>query len=485
MASVEPISEAAAAADREKRRVAFTSLLAALVLTAIKLAVGLSTNSLGILSEAAHSGLDLVAAGVTLWAVRISSQPADPEHTYGHGKFENLSALFETLLLLGTCVWIVKESVSRLFFEEAVHVDATIWAFLVVIVSIMIDYGRSRALMRAARKHQSQALEADALHFSTDIWSSVVVLLGLFGVLLSERLAMPWLANADAVAALGVALLVIWVSIQLGRKSINDLLDRVPRDLREEVVAAAASVPGVEQVTQVRVRRSGPEVFTDVTLAVDRGAAFEGAHAIADRAEEAVRSVLPKADVVVHVEPIARDSEDASAAIRLLASRRGLGAHGIRIYEEGGKRSLELHLEVGASLSLDEAHRKATEFEHAVRDAMPDLKRIVTHLEPAGDQAATRHAEPTGAAEVRNAIRQFVENAGLDAHPHDIAVQMVDGELTVSFHCSLDAATAITDAHSYTEQLESYLRSRMPNLGRVVIHVEPIHTSKHLPRGPQ
>lgn len=464
-------------ADREKRLVAITSVVAALALTAMKLVVGLATNSLGILSEAAHSGLDLVAAGVTLWAVRISGQPADQEHSYGHGKFENLSALFETLLLLGTCVWIIREAVSRLFFQERVEVEATVWAFLVVVVSIVIDYGRSRALLRAAQKHQSQALEADALHFSTDIWSSAVVLVGLFGVFLARRLGIAWLEMADAVAALGVALLVVWVSVQLGKKSIDDLLDRVPRQLREYVEAAASNVPGVEKVTQVRVRRSGPEVFADVTLAVDRGAAFEGAHAIADEAEAAVRGVLPSADVVVHVEPVAGDSEDASTIVRLLAARRGLGAHGIRFYEENGKRSLELHLELSETLSLGEAHQRATEFEQAVREAVPDLARIVTHLEPAGDQASTRQAERAEAAEVRAAIWEFVKEAGLAARPHEVNVQTVAGELTVSFHCALDPATAITDAHAYTEQLERHLRSRLPNLGRVVIHVEPMRGS--------
>lgn len=479
--SAQPTSSPSnAAADREKRLVAFTSVVAALVLTGMKLSVGLATNSLGILSEAAHSGLDLIAAGVTLWAVQISGRPADHDHTYGHGKFENLSALFETLLLLVTCVWIIYEASSRLFFEEQVEVQATVWSFIVVVVSMVIDYGRSRALLRAAKKHQSQALEADAIHFSTDIWSSAVVLFGLCGIVLAQRWQMPWLEKADSVAALGVALLVIWVSFQLGRKAVDDLLDRIPQQLREEVATAAARVEGVEHIQKVRVRRSGPEVFADVTLSVDRGAAFEGAHDIADQAEAAVRAVLPTADVVIHVEPVARESEDASTAIRLLASRRGMGAHGIRFYEENGQRALELHLEVNETLSLAEAHQRASAFEQEVRQALPELKRIVTHLEPAGDTAATQQAEPAGAAEIRRAIWEFVKESGQPARPHKINVQLVGGELSVSFHCSLPPTTAITDAHNYTEQLERHLRSRVPKLGRVVIHVEPLR----IPEGP-
>ena len=216
-------------------RVALLSLLAASVLTVLKLVVGLLTFSLGILAEAAHSGLDLLAAGVTLWAVRMSSRPADHKHTYGYGKFENLSALFETLLLLVTCLWIVYEASRRLFFHQPIEVDPSRWAFLVIALSIVVDFSRSRALGRVSRKYQSQALAADALHFSTDIWSSCVVLLGLFAVLAARQYKLPWLANADTFAALGVAGVVVWVSLNLGKKSVDDLLDRIPDDLRDKV----------------------------------------------------------------------------------------------------------------------------------------------------------------------------------------------------------------------------------------------------------
>ena len=460
-------------AAREKRWVALTSLVAAVVLTLLKLVVGLWTNSLGILSEAAHSGLDLVAAAITLWAVQIAGRPADREHTYGHGKFENLSAMFETLLLLVTCVWIIREAVSRLFFQEEVKVEATVWAFLVVIISIVIDFSRSRALKRAADKYDSQALEADALHFSTDIWSSTVVLFGLFGVLLSKRLSLPWLMNADSAAALGVALIVIWVSFKLGKKSVSDLLDTVPEDLRDKVTAAAASVPGVEEVTKVRVRRSGPEVFADVTLTVNHAAGLERAHEIADQAEAAVRAILPKADIVLHVEPTSLEGEDVLTTVRVLAARHGLGAHGIRIYERGRQRWLELHLEVSESLSLEEAHRQATDFEQSVRREIPGLDRIVTHIEPAGDVGSTRRAEPASHFKVQKALRDFFAAQQPALQPHDVEVQLVGGELTVSLHCTLDAATGITDAHDFTERLEKHLRARIPDLGRVVIHAEP------------
>ncbi len=460
-------------ADREKRRVALSSLLAAVALTALKLAIGLWTNSLGILSEAAHSGLDLVATAITLWAVRISSLPADQRHTYGHGKFENVSALAETLLLLVTCLGIAYESLRRLFFLERVEVAANVWAFLVVIVSIGVDFWRSRALKKAAQKHHSQALEADALHFATDIWSSLVVLLGLIGVRACESFGATWLEQADTVAALAVAMIVVSVSVRLGKKSLDDLLDAVPAHFQEQVVAAASGVPGVQSVRLVRVRRSGPEVFADVTLSVDRSVALERSHEIADAAEAAVRRIHPRADVVVHIEPAAASDESLLTTIRVVAARHQLGAHGIRIYEVDQRRSLELHLEIDDSLSLEEAHRQATAFEQELHEAAPDIARIVTHLEPTGHASATQPAEPASTHQVQMAIESFFRTSQVAARPHDVQVQRTGSELAVSFHCTLDAQTAIIDAHKLTEQLEQYLRKRLPNLGRVVIHVEP------------
>lgn len=290
-------------ANAEKQRVALLSVLAAVILTGTKFIVGYLTNSLGILSEALHSGLDLVATLITLLAVKIAGKPADRDHTYGHGKIENLSALFETALLLATCVWIVYEAVARLFFRTEVDVQVTVWSFLVVILSIVVDRSRSRALMRAAKKYQSQALEADALHFSTDIWSSCVVLVGLFGVLAADMLSVPWLEKADAVAALGVSAIVVWVCLRLGRKSVDELLDAIPADLQEKVASAISRVAGVESIKRVRLRKSGPEVFADITLTVHNGAGFEESHGIADLVEQAVQGVVPDVDVVVHVEP--------------------------------------------------------------------------------------------------------------------------------------------------------------------------------------
>ena len=290
-------------ASREKNSAALSSVIAAVGLTVIKLVTGLATNSLGILAEAAHSGLDLVAAIVTLIAVRISDRPADGEHRYGHGKVENLSALFETLLLLATCAWIIYESVQRLFFRPA-DVDPSFWAFLVMGVSIGVDVSRSRILYRAARKHNSQALEADALHFSTDIWSSSVVILGLIGVVLARTFpGLSFLQQADAVAALIVAAIVVYISMQLGKRTIVALLDTAPPGMAEKLQAAVQSTPKVRNCHRIRVRQSGAHYFVDVHILVDSKTRIEEVHSITDAVEQAVRKELPRADVTVHPEP--------------------------------------------------------------------------------------------------------------------------------------------------------------------------------------
>jgi cation diffusion facilitator family transporter len=303
MATVSNVNTASA--EREKRLAALSSVIGAVGLATFKIIVGLMTGSLGILSEAAHSGLDLVAALVTFFAVRFADKPPDERHRYGHGKLENLSALIETLLLLATCVWIIYEAGRRLFFES-VEVDASIWAFLVMLVSITIDYSRSRVLMRAARKHNSQALEADALHFSTDIWSSSVVIVGLIGIRLSEVSSdLEFLQKADAVAALMVALIVIYVSVQLGKRTVAALLDTAPPGLVDQIRQAVVTVPGVVNCHQIRVRTSGPRLFADIHVTMEGSLSLSAAHALSEQIEQAIRQINPEIDVTVHEEPVA------------------------------------------------------------------------------------------------------------------------------------------------------------------------------------
>jgi cation diffusion facilitator family transporter len=289
--------------DHDKQSAALSSLLAAVGLTAFKIVVGVLTGSLGILAEAAHSGLDLVAALLTFLAVRYSGRPADRTHLYGHGKIENLSALAETMLLLATCAWIVWEAIHRLRFHR-IDVEVTWWSFGVMLTSIAIDFSRSRMLARAAKKYHSQALEADALHFSTDIWSSGVVILGLMAVKAAEWWpSVAFLRSGDAVAALGVSAVVMWVSVQLGRRTIDELLDTAPPGMEARIWAAVDAVPGVRNCHNVRIRYSGPMPFIDLHVLVDGKQTLTEAHDLTETIERAIQEIVPGADVTVHPEP--------------------------------------------------------------------------------------------------------------------------------------------------------------------------------------
>jgi cation diffusion facilitator family transporter len=298
------MTTATRSADAEKSTAALNSVGAALALTLMKAIVGILTGSLGILAEAAHSGLDLAAAIMTYAAVRISGRPPDLDHPYGHGKVENLSALGETILLLVTCGWIVYEAFRRLVFHR-VDVEVTVWSFVVMITSIVVDISRSRMLRRVANKHNSQALEADALHFSTDIWSSAVVVLGLIAVVLSERFpVLSFLKEGDAIAAIAVAVIVTWVSLELGGRTVHALLDGAPRGLDARVRQTIEALPGIADCHQVRMRYSGAQLFVDVHVLIDGNRTLWEVHALTDEAERVVQALVPRADVTVHPEPV-------------------------------------------------------------------------------------------------------------------------------------------------------------------------------------
>jgi cation diffusion facilitator family transporter len=461
-------------AKREKRNAALSSVFAAVLLTVLKLVVGLLTGSLGILAEAAHSGLDLVAALVTFFAVRLSDQPPDEQHLYGHGKIENLSALIETLLLLLTCVWIIYEAIQRLFFK-AVEIEASIWAFGVMVVSIVVDVSRSRVLYAAARKHKSQALEADALHFSTDIWSSSVVIVGLVLVWLSERLGpqWAWLAKADAVAAMVVATIVVYVSLQLGRRAVSVLLDAAPPGLIERIAAEVSRVPGVQRVGPVRVRQAGASTFADLTVSVDRSASLEEAHQIATAVEARVSELVHRGDVVVHVDPVQRPGESLPQAVSAIAARMGLRVHNIHAHEVRGDYSVDLHAEVPADLTLAQAHERISCLEAEVRKELPYVGDVNTHIEPRTMSIPSVQVETDVEGVLKAQIAAAVEDiSGLD-HCHEVRVRPGADGYDVVLHCLADPQMAIVEAHRLADLAEKRLHAEVPGIGQVLIHIEP------------
>jgi cation diffusion facilitator family transporter len=467
---------------KEKRRVAATSVFAAIFLTGIKLVIGITTGSLGILAEAAHSGLDLAAAVITWVAVRMSDRPADESHLYGHGKIENLSALAETLLLLVTCVWIFHEAVQRLFFVE-VDIDPSFWAFLTMAISILVDFTRSRALGRIARKYHSQALEADALHFSTDIWSSAVVLVGLglvrYGAATGSK---EFFMRADAGAALIVACIVVYVSVQLGRRTIDALLDRAPAGLAESYEKALVGVPGMLRTSRMRVRNVGSQIFVDLTIDVPRHLSFEESHAVTQRAQEVVLGVSPNADVLVHADPVA-ENEGVLERIQEVAARSHAAVHNISTHLTERGAWIDLDLEVDPKLSFDSAHSQATKLETQLREELgryglaPPVADVHVHIEPRqGVLESGLEIAEEEAAQYRNRICEICRDLRHSRGCQDVELHRMAGQVYLSLHMLVDSDRSVAEVHSITEALEGRLRQEYPQLGRVVIHAEPSGT---------
>jgi len=455
---------------------ALGSVGSAVVLVTLKVILAAVTGSLGILSEALHSILDLVAAVITYLSVRVAEKPADAEHLYGHGKVESFSAFVETGLLLLTALYIIWEAFNRLLFRT-VHIRPSLTAIVILMLAMGIDLVRARALQRVAKKYPSEALEADALHFSTDVWSTCVVILGISGAWLGERLGVPWLGMMDAVAALGVAGVILWIGSRLGKRTIDALLDVAPHGLREQIINAVDETEGVLQTERVRVRRAGQRHFVDVTISVPRTASLEQAHAASDAVERNIQRVIP-ADVVVHVEPRARHNEPVFETIRAIAQRRGLAIHEISANQYDGRLFVELHLEVDENASLREAHERATELEEEIRRATDPGTRINIHIEPLG--ARIGGAEEM--TELSRAVQDFLNSLlAAEYHElvdcHEVHARSVEDRILVSCHCRMDGNLPITQVHDLTAILESRVKERFPQIFRVTIHPEPVEES--------
>ncbi len=455
----------------EKRSVAGRSVLASIAITTLKVIVGVSTGSLGILSEAAHSALDLIASLITLFSVQVSDKPADADHQYGHGKVENFSAFIETGLLLLTCVWIVYEAISRLFFHH-VDIEPTTAAFLVMFVSMVLDFWRSRALGRIAEKYDSQALEADALHYSTDIWSSGVVVLGLLLVIVGRKAGIGWLRDADPIAALFVAGVVVYVSSRLARKTVDALLDAAPAGVRNRIIGAVRNVEGLLEVDRVRIRRAGNRYFADLSVGMARNVTFQHSERVADAVTAAVHKVLPDADVVVHSIPRAAYTENIFDRVRAVATQHNYNVHDVSVQNLHGRLHVEQHLELDEHLKLKDAHDHVTLLESEIRKEVPEISSILTHIEsePATIEKGDEILRDAGLEKkLKKIATEFPEI--LDVH--DLAVKRVGGKLYVSCHCTLPDELPLSRVHDISTELEIRFKQAAPELFRVLIHPEP------------
>jgi cation diffusion facilitator family transporter len=461
---------------REKKRAALLSVGSALLLVSLKTFLVIRTGSLGVLSEALHSGLDLIAAIITFLSVRVSDQPADERHPYGHGKFENFSAFVETGLLALTALYIIYEAFARLFFRT-VHIQPSATAILILLLALAIDLTRARALRRVARKYSSEALEADALHFSTDVWSTLVVIVGIGLVWAGETWNLAWLIYADAMAALIVAAVILWVGSQLGRRTLDALLDAAPLGLQQEITRAVSRMDGVLDVDRVRVRRAGNRHFVDATVSVARTASLEQVHALTDAIEKRIGEIVPS-DVMVHAEPRAPQGENLFEAIRAVAQRMGLSIHDVHALQQDGRLFVELHLEVDENLSLRDAHRQASELEDKIRELRDGSIEVNIHIEPLGRHIAT---PDTGIGEMKQlstAIEEFVNQLRSEfdelVNCHEVHVRQVEHRLLVSCHCTMKSALPITQVHDVTAALEDRVKEKFQQIYRVTIHPEPV-----------
>jgi cation diffusion facilitator family transporter len=460
---------------REKKRAALLSVASAVVLLSLKTFLVVRTGSLGVLSEALHSGLDFLAAIITYLSVRMSDQPADEEHPYGHGKFENFSAFVETALLLITAVFIIYEGIDRLFYHH-VHIQPSVVALLILLVALSIDITRAKALGHVARKYHSEAIEADALHFSTDVWSTIVVIAGIGLVWAGETWNLPWLVYADSIAGLAVAGVILWVGSRLGRRTLDALVDAAPEGLRQEIARAVARMEGVLDVDRVRVRRAGNRHFVDATVSVARTTSLEQVHALSDAIEKRIGEIVPS-DVMVHAEPRAPQGEHLFESIRAVAQRLGLAIHDLTALQQSGKLFIELHLEVDENLALREAHRQATKLEEGIRALRDAPTEVNIHIEPLGTHIAT---PDTGLGEMKllaGAVEQFLNSLPSEydelVNCHDARVRQVEHKILVSCHCTMRSDLPINKIHDVTGALVDRVKETFPQIHRVTIHPEP------------
>jgi cation diffusion facilitator family transporter len=459
----------------EKKRAALLSVISAIVLVSLKTFLVVRTGSLGVLSEALHSSLDLIAAIITLLSVRVADQPADERHLYGHGKYENFSAFIETGLLALTALYIIYEAFERLFFRS-VHIQPSVTAIFVLLVALSIDFTRARALSRVAKKYSSDALEADALHFSTDVWSTIIVITGIGLVWAGEMWNLPWLIYADAIAGLAVAAVILWVGVQLGKRTLDALLDVAPQGLQQEIARAVAGMDGVLDVDRVRVRRAGNRHFVDATVSVARTASLEQVHALSDAIEKRIGEIVPS-DVMVHAEPRAPQGEHLFEAIRAVAQSMGVAIHDLTAVQQEGQLFIELHLEVDENLSLREAHRQATELEEKVRELRDGPIEVNIHIEPLGRHIATPDVGIGEMKQLSRSIEDFINRLPAEfdelVNCHDACARQVEHHIFVSCHCTMKSSLPITQVHDVTAALEDRVKEKFPQIYRVTIHPEP------------
>ena len=436
-------------------------MLAATALIGVKLGAGLASHSLGLVSEAVHSGTDLVAALLTFFAVGVAGRPADVGHQYGHGKAEHLSALAEAAILVGASVVIAWRAISHLVGASPTRVEATWYAFLVLGVVICIDLSRTFFSARGARRYRSAALQANALHFAGDLLGSLAVLTGLL-------LVHTGYPRADSAAALFVAVLVLVAAAPLMKRNVDVLMDRAPLAAEEAARAAIERIMPAVDLRRLRMRQAGSRQFADVVIGVSPGAAVGQGHEAADRVEAAVHEALPGSDVVVHVEP------RHESALRDRAHAAALGVpevrevHNVSVLDVGGRTEVSLHLKLPGDLTLEDAHAVASAVESAIVSSVPEVDAVQTHLEPLAEEALGRAVEDVDGEAVARIVREVTGTS-----PRELRFLHTKDGLVAYLTLGLDPGTPLADAHARASEVEERLRRERPDISDVIVHTEP------------
>ena len=449
-----------------KQRVAAISIAASASMAAVKFAVGIAIGSIALISEALHSSVDLIATVITWIVVRISDKPADAEHHYGHGKLESLSALGVIALLYILAGGIVVEAYSRLR-EGAAPPTLSALPFVVLVVDIGVNFWRARALHRTAMDTKSQALEADALHFASDVLGSFAVIIGL-GL---SAFGYVW---GDSGAAIAVAVLIALLGLKLGRRTIETLLDQAPEGASEKAEAAIRAIPGVVDVERLRVRMVGARHFVDATVQVPRTYPIDRIDAIKQKAQVAVSDALDDADLTFTAIPVARNNESVRERIMVIARNSGLAIHHVTVHDLGGKLTVSIDLEVDGEMPLNKAHDIARTLEHAIRDEFGADVEVDTHIEPLEPELPHgEDADPVRVQNIQQMLTRLAAESGAISDVHNVRVRNTDAGEIVNFHCRATPAMSVIDVHDKVDEIERGLRRAFPSVKRVISHAEP------------
>ncbi len=451
-----------------KEQAALASISASALLTVGKLAAGLFSGSLSLMSEAGHGLLDTGATILTYFAIRASGKPADEEHHYGHGKVEAVAALAETGLLIVLAAFVMFEAVRRLMGHVAEPVEATWPVFAVLVVSIAVDLVRWRSLDAIAKQTKSDALAADALHFSSDLVGSIMVLLGLAASRFGYQ-------QGDTLAAVGVAIFIAIAGYRLGRRTIDTLVDAAPKGLADAIRKGVGAVSGVVSVDSVRLRPAGAQVLGEVGILVPRNMPLERALTVKQEVAAAIATIAPEVSVTITANPVALDDESALELVLLIAARRRLAIHHVTVQEINGAKAISLDLELDGRMTLGRAHEIASQLEEAIEAEIGPGIEVETHVEPLEvAELSGRDATAEQVKSIEAVLAQAAQDGGVISDVHHVRVRETPSGLVVNYHCRADQSLTVDQVHDAVDQLDRHARHAEPAISRIVGHAEPV-----------